>query len=379
MRASLDMSMAAALLEVLDPTGNPTDAARDALLQARASLADAERAFAAADWATALTASLAALATFEERLAYSQDEAAWSLASDVFALRALTYLKIRKKNAAADATRALLLLVPDYLPDDEERELVKLVKEGKREMAALPLARLEVQSKPAGAQVLVDGRRRGKTPLVIEDLMAGVHYVAMLGKGGRYTERVVVDENGARVSARIGSKQKVDARDVQRTLEKPTSAKALLAAVAGVDGDGLIVVLMPAGKKLEVIGARLGDGVLKVVCGIRVPDNDNARERAAFTLVQALLEKNDDAWLDQAKGDTPAALRQRLLAGMGTVDIPIDETDSKPVSTGTVALGIIAGVLVVVVAGTAVGVSVARELKKNEGFTWTVDAAGLDD
>lgn len=377
MRASLERAVAKQGVRVLDATATGEEGASDAAALARTALDEATQAFAEDDWAAALTSSLIALQKFEAELAYSEDEASWNLLKDILALRALTYLKIRKKTDAAEAMRALLAVLPKYAPKRERAppELLQLIDDVKRELLTLPPAPLEVQSKPAGAQVLVDGRRRGKTPLLIEDLVAGVHYVALVGNGGRHSERVVVDEVGARVSARIGSKKGVAAADVLRAIEKPTTAKAFVAAVQGVDDDGLLALILPAGKKVEVIGARVVGGELKVVCGIRVPDNDNDRDRAAFVLVEGLLESSDDAWLDKDQGDDASMLRQRLFASMGSRVVPVDEQDSEPVSPAAVAVGIVAGVLVVAVTGTAVGLSVARELKKNEGFTWGVNTS----
>ena len=375
MRASLERAVAKQGVKVLESATTGEEDAQTARAQARSALDDATQAFADEDWASSLTASLIALQKFEAQLAYSEEEAAWDMLEDIHALRALTYLKIRKKNDAADSMRALLVVLPKYMPNRERApaELIQLVDDVKDEIASMPPAPLEVQSKPAGAQVLVDGRRRGKAPLLIEDLAAGVHYVALVGNGGRHVERLVVDEVGARVSARIGSRKGVAARDVLRAIEKPTTAKAFVAAVQGVDDDGLLAVIVPAGKRVEVIGARVVGGEVKLVCGIRVPDNDNDRDRAAFVLVEGLLEKDDDAWLDEAKGDDASSLRQRLFAGMGTFEVPPEEEDTEPTSPAVVAAGIVVGVLVVAVTGTAVGISVARELKKNEGFTWGVN------
>jgi hypothetical protein len=233
-----------------------------------------------------------------------------------------------------------------------------------------------VQSKPAGAQVLVDGKRRGQTPLLIEDMTPGVHYVAIVGNGGRHNERVVIDDVGARVSAHVGSKKGAAAKEVVRSIEKPTSAQEFVLAVQAVDDDGLVAVILPAGTKVDVIGARVTGGAVTVACAVRVPDNDNDRDRALFALVEGLLDSKADAWLDQNKGDDASVLRQQLFAGMGNRALP-DKRDDGPVSPAALAGGIVLGVLLVAITGTVVGLSVARELKKDEGFTWGVDTSRL--
>ena len=47
-----------------------------------------------------------------------------------------------------------------------------------------PAGELRVNSTPAGAQVLVDGKARGVTPLVIPELSPGRHAVTLIGGGG---------------------------------------------------------------------------------------------------------------------------------------------------------------------------------------------------
>lgn len=379
-RAALESAVSRQGVRVLDATAGADDSAQAAMADAKDALEEATKAFTDEDWAAALTNSLIALQKFEAELAYSEDEAAWTLFRDIMSLRALTYLKIRKRDDAADTMRALLAVLPRYAPNREKAppSLVELVDTAHDEIKALPPAPLEVQSRPAGAQVLVDGRRVGKTPLLLEDLVPGVHYVTMTQAGGRHTERIVVDDVGARVSARLGSKKGVAARDVLRAIEKPTTAKVFVLSVQDVDDDGLLAVILPSGKKVEVIGARVSGGEVKVVCGIRTADNDNDLQRAAFVLVEGLLERNDDAWLDQAAKDgDPSVLRTRLFQGMGTHEVPDDEVEEEPVNPAIIAAVTVSSVLVVAVTGTIVGLSVARELRKDEGFTFGVDTSGF--
>lgn len=379
-RAALESAVGRQGVKVLDATAGADDSAAVAMVAAKEALDEATKAFTDEDWAAALTNSLIALQKFETDLAYSEDEAAWALYRDIMSLRAVTYLKIRKRDDAADTIRALLSVLPRYAPNRDKAPpaLVELVDAAHDEIRALPPAPLEVQSKPAGAQVLVDGRRVGKTPLMLEDLVPGAHYVAMTQGGGRHTERIVVDEVGARVSARLGSKKGVAARDVLRAIEKPTTAKVFVLSVQDVDDDGLLAVILPSGKKIEVIGARVSGGEVKVVCGIRTADNDNDLQRAAFVLVEGLIEKNDDAWLDQAaKEGDPAVLRTRLFQGMGTHEVAEDEVEEEPINPAVIAAVTVSTVLVVAVAGTIVGLSVARELRKDEGFTFGVDTSGF--
>jgi hypothetical protein len=55
--------------------------------------------------------------------------------------------------------------------------------------------RLLVRSEPAGATVLVDGRRRGNAPLSLDGITAGSHRVEIQGDGGSIEQIVTVEAN----------------------------------------------------------------------------------------------------------------------------------------------------------------------------------------
>jgi hypothetical protein len=66
------------------------------------------------------------------------------------------------------------------------------------ELAAKPAAagRLSIVSEPAGARVTVDGRLRGTSPLVVENVAAGEHVVSVEGETGTAQRKITV-ANGA--------------------------------------------------------------------------------------------------------------------------------------------------------------------------------------
>lgn len=53
---------------------------------------------------------------------------------------------------------------------------------------------LNATSVPNGAKVIVDGRERGKTPLILDDLTVGAHSVVLEGAEGSVRRRVVIGE-----------------------------------------------------------------------------------------------------------------------------------------------------------------------------------------
>jgi hypothetical protein len=375
-RASLERALARRGVPVLDASSSEADSLERSTAEARAALEDAKAAYAEEDWGRAVQATRDALQAFERGPAFTADEDAWLLYRDILSLRAVVLLELRRKREAEDALRALLIVMPRYAPrrDRAPAELLRRLEDVKDEIRSLPPVSLEIRSKPAGGEVTLDGRRRGRAPLLVEELVPGVHYLAVEGDGGRYVERVEIGEDGARVAAQLATRKTAGARDVVAALDRPQKAEPFTLAVGEVEEDALLAVLLPAGKKVEVIGARVRRGQVRVVCGVRVENTENDRERATFLLTGGLLERERDAWLDDAAGEDPSALRTRFFEGLGTT---IEEEPPREVSPAVIAVSVLAGLAAATAIGAGIGIYVTRELKKDEGFTWAVDTSGL--
>jgi PEGA domain len=67
---------------------------------------------------------------------------------------------------------------------------------GKPEVPVSTRGRLQVESNPAGARVLVDGHDRGVTPLTVDDLSAGTHKVVIRADGGSVQRTVSIGSTG---------------------------------------------------------------------------------------------------------------------------------------------------------------------------------------
>jgi hypothetical protein len=52
---------------------------------------------------------------------------------------------------------------------------------------------LQIRTEPSGAKVLVDGQRRGTSPLTVDNLMPGVHMVSVEGQLGSVTQEVTIE------------------------------------------------------------------------------------------------------------------------------------------------------------------------------------------
>jgi PEGA domain-containing protein len=112
--------------------------------------------------------------------------------------------------AAVGGTACAYLLRPAN-PVERRPAAKALVSRPPRTVAAAPvvvphtpMGRLEVMSDPSGAQVLVDGRPRGVTPLTIADLNPAVHQVVIdSAKGSVRRSIAIVDNETAKMSELI--------------------------------------------------------------------------------------------------------------------------------------------------------------------------------
>lgn len=352
----------------------------ETLAELRTSLEEARTSWRRGDAKAVLEETRAALAAFHRGPAFTDDAAAWAFYRDALTLRALALVDEGNKAEAASALRTLVVAVPLHVPtkDRETAALAPLFEKVREEVRMAARVPLEVRSVPAGASVLVDGKERGLTPLLVEDVVAGTHHVAVRGPAGLYTERVEVGEDGARVLARLGGRNLAAVRAALDALKSPVTAEDFTGSLGRASDDALVAVLLPAGKRVEIVAARVRAGVLGTVAGTRVPDSDNERERATYLLVEALLAGGRDAWVDAARDDDPGLLRPRLLSGMGTIDDTGPDPDrEQAISPATVAVGVLAGVALVGSVAIGLGVAAWREARKDTGFTFTVSTGDL--
>jgi hypothetical protein len=118
--------------------------------------------------------------------------------------------------------------------------------------AATPAGRLIVRSTPPGAQVFVNGRRRGTTPLSLRNLAAGTYTLRLTRSGfDEATQRVSVAASGVRdVSVRL-------------TRERATPTPASPPASAGFTGS-LFVDSRPRGARVLLDGRDVGTTPLQL-------------------------------------------------------------------------------------------------------------------
>lgn len=363
-------------IPVLDTSSAAKDTAARARQTAREALEDASAAYADEDWRAVLDLTAKAFKAYENGPAYSDAAKDADLVRDILALRALAALSTKKRDIAHDSMRKLLVLQPKYAPNKKKapRALLRLVDDVRDELRATPAATLEVKSRPPGARVVVDGKRRGKAPVVIEDLSPGTHYVALDSSDGQHTERVELAEEGARVLAKVGGKKRANAREVLALVEKPVGAAELVSAAGDAGDDVVVAVLLPAGKNVDLVAGRIKDGEVRCVLGITAGPLENERETAAFLLAEGIREQKKDRWLEEGSTRDPGELRQQLFSGKGSTVV---EEEGEGVSPALIAVGVIGGVAAVTLLGVGVAVFAVRESRKDQGFTWSADASRL--
>lgn len=321
------------------------------------------------DWQATSAILAEALLLFEENLAFTEDDAAWARYREMQVLTASARLEVKDRPGADRALRQLLAVEPDWKPaKGTDAELVKRFEAVRQEPRTKTMVSLEVKSRPTGSKVLVDGRRAGRAPVAV-DVPAGVHYV-IVEEGGRvFRQRVVVTEDGGRVSARLGSPELEAAQRLTNQLRKPETKKAdLLELAADVADVAVVAVVVPWGKSVQVVCARVTDGELDAVVAARLPRGEGAREKAVFALAEAALLQKADGWVGVT--ESPTTLRPLLLSGNGDRTV---EDEPEPVSVPLVVGSIIGGVAVAAAVGLGVAAVVVNEANKDKGFTYALD------
>lgn len=352
------------------------DRRAQALREFETRLTTSKNAFAAADYAEARSAAVEALQIFEKNLAYTDDEIAWSRYRELLVIVAEAQLTA-KDVPAADATLSQVLAVdPDYKPAAQKPpaspelsariDALRAIQKG----TSVPV--LEVQSRPPGAKVLIDGRGAGRAPVAV-DVAAGIHYVLIDDNGRVHTERLVVSVQGARVTARLGSPEAEAAATLTRRLRDPLSKKEFTDLAHGVADVVIVAVIVPWGRTEQVLCARVTNGELDAVIGTRLPLKEGPREKALFALVDAALKRPDDGWV--FVDDNAGILRQEFLQGVGDPEAVVDEDAGSNIAL--IVGGIAGGAALVVGAGIGAFFYFDGENKKDTGFTYGVDVSGL--
>jgi hypothetical protein len=172
---------------------------------------------------------------------------------------------------------------------------------------------LEVTSTPSGAQVIVDGRARGATPLTVTDLKPGRHTVELRGESGTIQRTVTInagqtvqlDESIFSGFLAVYSPFDVVVTEGNRTLRF----------------DERNQVMLPSGShELRIVNRTLGyDAVERV--DLKPGETARITVKPPPTPVTVTASEAAEVWLDGARiGDAPV---NAMPVDLGTHDIVV--------------------------------------------------------
>ncbi|MBI2893637.1 MAG: PEGA domain-containing protein [Deltaproteobacteria bacterium] len=165
-------------LEFKDPTdAMSTTERRDAADAAVALLQEARRLVEQGSYAEAQPHLTEALSRFEENLALIKKKDL----TDALMLLGVVQCGTRRRNDCVD-TFVRVLTFRDGLVFDPARYpamAAPAFEQAQERLRRIARGSIEVRTEPEGAEVFVDGRSRGASPLVIEGLRVGDHYVTI--------------------------------------------------------------------------------------------------------------------------------------------------------------------------------------------------------
>jgi hypothetical protein len=343
-----------------------------------ASLLEEARAVAAKKrWAQVLTLTAKALVLWESGPAFSDDDNSKGLGRALLSLRADAALGAKKKKIASTAAQALLTIDPSYSPPKgASKPLLKLFVAARRDTKLN--ATLAING-PPGAEAIVDGQRRGTTPVVLDKLAAGAHYVAVVHEGQWHTKRMVLRKGRNTFAPSVKNEPRQDASDVLALIQSPIDEQQLVAGCGALGDDVVIAVVMPASAGLEVISVRVHDERVVSVHGASLgPTTD--RDHTASDLAKALADSESDSWVDN-QGRGAEELRTKLFSrGTGAAGVSagaVDDGEEGAVSPLVITAAVIGGVAAVAALGGAAAFVGYGEYRRNTGFKWSVDASKL--
>lgn len=231
---------------------------------------------------------------------------------------AQVFFATEREVLARDIFKRVVQLQPDLVLDKAKfpTNMIATFEDVKKTLLASPLGSLKVESSPSPAVVYLDGRERGKTPLDLVNIPAGVHTLSVRRPGYAPLVRPV-DVVSFRVD-RIDAQLQLERHpmlDIALTPKGPETKDALgttvtdyVAAVAKAARLDIVFVGRVTKSQLEVRAYRASSGTWSDVQSF---DLGRSLEPVAGALLQRAAS---DGWI-------PAiAARRSVEAGGGALD-----------------------------------------------------------
>ncbi len=358
------------------PLPDPEEAP-DAVL--KSALDDARARYLEGDFAGTQQRAADAATRFEASGAFRAGTA-WQSYADAMVLRSVSARRLGRDTDADEHLRRLATVAPSAKldPDITPEKVAERWAELVAELWAKPRVHIEVVTTPPGAQVVVDGKAAGRAPVVVRDLLAGIHFVAVSADGERRERRVTVSAGSARVDEQVGEPRNEPARALRMAVAAPVAEAALLAKAGDLGDDVVVGALVQDDQGSLFVLARVSSGATRLV-GTRVHGKSDAKARADDAV--AALTKGVHGWLGEGPATPGAVLFQARAAwaSEASADGPAEGATAPEPGDGGGAWWVLGGVgasVLVLVAVAAVGGAViateaAKELKV------TVDASKL--
>lgn len=275
-------------VDVVDALDPERAAARDKSRQgAEAALADAEKAYNDLDTQRAAKQAEAAVKAFQQ----ADLSRAWSSYVRARVLKVACLAANGQSKPARAELERLLAVAPDTdLPAAQFAPDLLAFARRARAAAGVKDGKLEVKSSPDGAEVWVDGKRRGVAPITVRGLSAGEHFVTF-----RLPGYAVVQQSASGTAS--AALEPAARQSAWTALERAASDRSALLRAAGALGAGagasqvLVVIASRADRAdsvaLEVVRADSAGGLVRATARGTVPV-DGLGAAASILLDRAL-------------------------------------------------------------------------------------------
>ncbi len=245
------------LVDVARSLGDPkAETAATALKLADEELLKAKRLFEDMDLDEVVDSLNSALGRFENHVAYLENVAPVAQAllflGGVHLLRGEPATGIKRVKQALSIDPALINTLDPQVFTPENR---KIVKKAAQELQQRARGTLSIGSTPSFAEVFVDGRFVGVTPLELDDVLMGKHYVRLQKDGMRNAGKVLK-------VARAARRQPIEMRAASNYDEFDRLSEELIAVLGGTEEDAVDPVVG--------MGTRLGEVDYMLAAGVQL-------------------------------------------------------------------------------------------------------------
>jgi hypothetical protein len=163
--------------------------------EARALFEEAQADYAEFEFEPAVEKLELALGKLEEGAAYLED---LTLATNILYYLGVIHMFNMEEKKSNEAFLRAYVLAPESEPDPTifNPEMIQMFKDATAQVFSLGTGSLSISSEPSASRVYLDGRYMGVTPLSIDNVVAGKHFVRIVHPGFQYWGTVAEVQSG---------------------------------------------------------------------------------------------------------------------------------------------------------------------------------------